>query len=155
MFSYSDCTVLSLAITSHLCQHSTFIYSFVLGTELRRSGLQPCPLAPLPQRSHRVGLLICSSSAQVRLESFRWWGEIDGKMRICWMDHGRIRSVLTGIGMKKVWTMFLTSFRRLTTAIFPLSFMINFFLLGIDRFYMDSFVADSVRLRLPTGPYIL
>lgn len=56
---------------------------------------------------------------------------------------------------KKVWTMFLTSFRRLTTAIFPLSFMINFLLLGIDRFYMDSFEADSIRVRLPTGPYIL
>lgn len=50
--------------------------------------------------------------------------------------------------------MFLTSFRRLTTAIFPLRFKMNFLLLGIDHLYMDSFVADSIRVRLPTGPYI-
>ena len=57
---------------------------------------------------------------------------------------------------EKVWTMFSTSSRRLRTAMCFLKSLcgsaceINFLLFRIDRFFMDSFVLDSIQPSLPT-----
>lgn len=131
------------------------MYSIVLGTKVN-SVLQSC------HYFYRTSVRTFTQCGAFNLLFFRT-GEIGGFLPvrgksmgkwdgICWVDHGKwARSswAYRERWNEKVWTMFLTFFRRLTTANFPLASKISFLLLGIDRFWMDSFVADSIRA--PSG----